>query len=101
MLRPFGRRAIHEFHNALEMFARFVLVSRVAHVRRDFMKPISPNLADYWRDMVCVVIGVKPRRQRHLVKTVQTERRFGLNFGLAQRGQQHAGQNGDDRDDHQ
>ena len=65
------------------------------------MKPVFTDCMSNRRDVVLIILGVKPRCQSHLPEVAQAERALGLGFGSCQRWQKHPCQDGDDGDDNQ
>jgi hypothetical protein len=51
--------------------------------------------------VIPVVVGIKLPDQLQLLEVVHAKDPLGLGLGLRQGGQQHPGENGDDRDHHQ
>ena len=101
-LRPlFDGGADDGFHGTFVSRLRILGVSLVAHIRRDDVKPIGSSGAKHRKHFVFVVVGVENGGQAHLFEVGSAVNGFGLRFGLGQSGKEHAGQNGDDRNDHQ
>ena len=97
----FDRGTDDGFHGSVISRLWIVGVSLVAHIRSDDVEPIGIVGAEHWKHFVFVVVGIQNSGQTHLFEIGSAVNGFGLRFGFGQSGKEHAGQNGDDRNNHQ
>ena len=70
-----------------------------AHPARVASRSVQPRAGK--KETIVIVVSVHQPRERELAMVVQARDALGFLFGLAQRRQEQAGQDGNDRDDHQ